>query len=71
MATHSVFLLDKRVGRNSHWDRMEMKQRGGEVRARMPREDTWGVWKAGSSIARRSRCEVRGVDGSAREVLNA
>lgn len=36
------FLLDKRVGRNSHWDRMEMKQRGGEVRARMPREDTWG-----------------------------
>ena len=30
MTTHSVFLLDKRVGRNSHWDRMEMKQREGK-----------------------------------------
>ena len=53
MTTHSVFLLDKRVGRNSHWDRMEMKQRGGEVRAGMPWEEAWGAWKAGSRVARR------------------
>lgn len=64
MTTHSAFLLNKRVGRHSHWDRTEMKQRGGEVSAGMPWEEAWGAWAGWKQHCQEvGRCEVRGSGG--------
>lgn len=66
MTTHSTLLLDKRVGRHSHWDRTETKQWGGEVSAGMPWEEAWGAWAGGKQRCQEvGSCEVRGVEGSA------